>query len=786
MIQQQSPKLPSWLTEINKIPPFYKAIYDLCKSPNGFADTPRIYELLVSSGLGQDVLRCIWSIANKCVPGYLMEIELYIALALVSVAQAGKPFQSLDALRFYDTPLIPVLIHPACAYINKKIIDGSPVKSNITSTNFEVANQRPRSDEFGDFVGARGSPSNLNNLVMPSPSDNQTYAIPISANARFPLYCQVPNNTLLGSQLGSPGGNSLTSKGGSCNHVSSLLNSDEMKLDSSVKSRGVIKDYLTSDFKSFNAPISLNSKSDASASVSCDPYEHNLSIKGSFTNTVKSDVPTVKLKESSGILPPGSLFSSGVVTTEFCTSTLNKNVTQVWHSLLDAKSLTSDSKKVMPASSKILSPLEKISKSDFLTKTSDSSLVPDKSCVGKQSSLSSVDKYAAFRELESYTTISDNSSEFHLKGSFLNIEKNVGIPITESNSNNALLLANDDAFESDVKTSAGNNFTSNMESLSISSSFSSAPNAEASENSLVCLLDDFNFGEDKSYTKLVANQSKICEDFSLEVGLSESSNRLKNIPDPVFTSLNCNLVCDSNFDDDFGDFVTVSATSVKSGPEVNLDNARRTNSNVSNCNDIVDLTGLDFSVMSNVKAHNSYNHFPKSDGSAISLDPVFNRKCSLDLSSQWDLCLDEVIKLFKEANNLFSAAVSKEVFDEVYEDHRFHDYVKNLQEAYNVSKRIYLSSEICLSGTLWKNKHSSIIRFVEHFNQKISGSMKAIKMDSKTAICCRSTPLSLQCGICLCEVPSISVNFGPRSYHSACANLWVNRISVSLPCLIFP
>lgn len=53
----------------------------------GVIDTGLLYPILVSSGLPQQILAYIWSLTNQTTPGQLTQQELYVALALVAVAQ---------------------------------------------------------------------------------------------------------------------------------------------------------------------------------------------------------------------------------------------------------------------------------------------------------------------------------------------------------------------------------------------------------------------------------------------------------------------------------------------------------------------------------------------------------------------------------------------------------------------------------------------------------------------------------------------------------------------------
>lgn len=113
-------QLPGWLwPNSNILPQFYKQVWEAVRDDKSFSrnslqrellvDTNKIFPLLLTSQLPTDILGYIWSLANKKYAGQLTEQELYIVLALVALAQASYPFDSLQVLHFIRIPPIPVL-----------------------------------------------------------------------------------------------------------------------------------------------------------------------------------------------------------------------------------------------------------------------------------------------------------------------------------------------------------------------------------------------------------------------------------------------------------------------------------------------------------------------------------------------------------------------------------------------------------------------------------------------------------------------------------------------------
>ncbi|XP_014205627.1 synergin gamma-like isoform X2 [Copidosoma floridanum] len=110
-------KLPGWLwPNSNVLSPLYKGIWEAVQEkhpsrPNVevLVDTNKIFPLLLTSQLPTEVLGYIWSLANQKYAGQLTEQELYIVLALVALAQASYPFNSLEVLTYIRTPPTPNL-----------------------------------------------------------------------------------------------------------------------------------------------------------------------------------------------------------------------------------------------------------------------------------------------------------------------------------------------------------------------------------------------------------------------------------------------------------------------------------------------------------------------------------------------------------------------------------------------------------------------------------------------------------------------------------------------------
>ena len=56
-------------------------------SSEGCIETDLVYPVLLRSNLPNEVLGCIWELCNKTTPGRLIQEELFLILAMISIAQ---------------------------------------------------------------------------------------------------------------------------------------------------------------------------------------------------------------------------------------------------------------------------------------------------------------------------------------------------------------------------------------------------------------------------------------------------------------------------------------------------------------------------------------------------------------------------------------------------------------------------------------------------------------------------------------------------------------------------
>lgn len=128
---------------------YYEQIWEVVRSSDKFVDTPRISQLLLTSGLHPNVLCYIWNLANKTTPGQLTKQELYIVLALVGLAQSGCTFNSLAVLNMVPSAPVPRLHLPfQSTFAQSPTVAASPTVPTVPAGSV-VSQQSPLMQPLG-------------------------------------------------------------------------------------------------------------------------------------------------------------------------------------------------------------------------------------------------------------------------------------------------------------------------------------------------------------------------------------------------------------------------------------------------------------------------------------------------------------------------------------------------------------------------------------------------------------------------------------------------------------
>lgn len=116
--EPQKPLSPTHFSNLdpNKFPPLYTNVFKRCSKPGEkYLLTELLFPLLTSSQLPKNVLRDLWSLANREVPGKLNQTELYVLLGLIGLAQVGLVLLYVHVCKYMYTI-------SACLQPNKTVL----------------------------------------------------------------------------------------------------------------------------------------------------------------------------------------------------------------------------------------------------------------------------------------------------------------------------------------------------------------------------------------------------------------------------------------------------------------------------------------------------------------------------------------------------------------------------------------------------------------------------------------------------------------------------------------
>ncbi|KAF1761262.1 hypothetical protein GCK72_009516 [Caenorhabditis remanei] len=165
-----------------------------------------------------------------------------------------------------------------------------------------------------------------------------------------------------------------------------------------------------------------------------------------------------------------------------------------------------------------------------------------------------------------------------------------------------------------------------------------------------------------------------------------------------------------------------------------------------------DLAGLDFSDISDMKEDiKDVNETPQ-------------QTC-------WRETVHAVYIVVEEANQILKDA-QKEVLQEISETEKGSAYFKSLSKAFDTLERVCKSAGVLLSIQSTKEAEycRNLRRKWETFLERNSDDKEGDVVDDKKCMICFQPLLN-------------RIEFGGQNYDAACANLWVNGVSSTLPSL---
>lgn len=163
----QCPNLPD--AKACKVPPLYLEVLSKTQSQvnPSLCETAKLYPILLSSGLQTELLAAIWTFVNRSIPGQLTLEELFLALALVALAQQRKcPFAFNEVFSLSQPPVPRLSLLPQATFNenNNHLISIKEKSAKKIETD---------DDEFTDFTSCSISNASKTNETYPSRKDQE-------------------------------------------------------------------------------------------------------------------------------------------------------------------------------------------------------------------------------------------------------------------------------------------------------------------------------------------------------------------------------------------------------------------------------------------------------------------------------------------------------------------------------------------------------------------------------------------------------------------------------------
>ncbi|XP_077995895.1 uncharacterized protein LOC144449256 [Glandiceps talaboti] len=150
---------PPWCKNEATLPLIYRHVLEATLK-HGVIDTEKLHSILVLSGLDRQVLGHIWNLCNKTTPGLLTKEELFMALALIAIAQSGQ-LQKVKVETLFDinNAPTPVLTPPGGSTPSTpgSIQSSGTVTPATSVTSTPVEASSTADDDFAPFQEAQAT-----------------------------------------------------------------------------------------------------------------------------------------------------------------------------------------------------------------------------------------------------------------------------------------------------------------------------------------------------------------------------------------------------------------------------------------------------------------------------------------------------------------------------------------------------------------------------------------------------------------------------------------------------
>ncbi|CAL1288976.1 unnamed protein product [Larinioides sclopetarius] len=728
------PRFPPWCNK-EYVPELFKQVESLATN-NGATppDTKLIYSILVSSGLPQQMLGHIWELVNQSSPGQLTAEEMYAALALIALAQAGHIITTVDILHQLPACPIPQLqcfAAPSPPLLNETQAINTPPPQTATNES-----------QFSAFVDAKCPTDQSSHLVIrPSAISLKD----VNSSASIPnIFTDVKNeNTASSANVNSSGFVSSPDdefddfKSATPTAVNFSLNTPS---SDSLQGSEDFADFkqappLSSSMIFNKVPASTNSrKPPLEEQDLMSPEEDKYSVFRSLQQAEGSD----DWGDFSGA---STDFTSAASTKHSTTEeTSPNNKTAPPSGLFPNPSVlvtNSDTNLDLFKSKDLISTNYTKEDDDFGEFLTAEPPVPTVEAVTSQleSLNTNFADFANFKE-------SPSSTEFHQ------------VPSAGPASN---LQVNDDFGD----------FTSSLP-------VPCKPEL-GSEFLFRHLKDNISLAESQSVSSLELGPF----DGGGHSGESKSSlSRQGSIPS---LDLKSAYLEGGDGEDCFGEFQSPVPVSVASKSPSPAKDAKLHENN----NSTTYPPNLNFQNLRNVPLTDKY-----------SVIRAEEKKDEDQHISCWVRCLQSSVNILQKTKKLFNQMSCSSVCNEVLQSEEGENYIKDVIEVYKVVRRIAVASKSAGKQTQpmidLLNEADQIWQTICGF---IAGSYLMPKESSLEFSSAVSDDSNNACGLCLlniqmksklCNEETLNLSYGGRNYHSTCANLWVNCVDPLLPALPLP
>ncbi|XP_066995649.2 synergin gamma [Anabrus simplex] len=841
-IDKSQSQMPSWLSSGSpSLPALYRQVWAFARSDKGFVDTSKILPVLLTSGLPTDVLGYIWGLANRKVAGQLTEEELYIAMALVALAQSGCTFNSVSILSVLPQPPIPSLNLSTVSMTvvqEREVSDLQPDKNYQENTKLQMTTNTnvEAGDEFTDFQSAvfettaaaaaavtttgDASLTTSKENVSPVPSSMLTSDLKslsdVSVNQTFPSVVVMGNGGRgIGSRLANHSlGTPRQAKARHHKHHHHHHHRSHQLPHHNVSTP--VEDEF-SEFQQAKDPENGDSSDASEIFAKCvtKPVQSKTFVlKESAIRTEKrvDDSEQSSLKETNSTLPAKPVVldisqlekPNSSVTKSVAASKELMSIEEDKYSALRALSFTN----TVPSGGERDHNNSSDDFGDFLSAELPPAEDPfnevrakEQNITGSQIPVMQDDVWPSSK-INTLQGIEFNVDDW---GSFESAQTSAGTSCIPDDIPANNIVTNTISPETVASVSSGKcglDFSSDYLSwdlnLAVTQTTKDIENWKLSYSNIGRNVGDFDIWNSEAGETPVEKDSGLSflgkiYDRPIEQGIGKEDLLASGIEQ--VTGSNSLIVEDK--DDEFGDFIGPEAWS--SDGKYNKDVLFENQPGLGIKEPMFDtqsVSSLELPPLA-LSRHGSLPSldlkiFPQSGEKTNGHQPWDSSQGMEHQIHEWCRCVQGCLELLHSAFTTFSKISSDDVLHEVVNARKGRDYLTNLTEVYGICHRVQHSANHMMADskqletlftavdTTWSNLEQFYTKADITIDQEYVGHISSDNYER------------FVCGICLNNIGSdlmdqdnslCHLEYGGQVYHASCANLWVNCVDCSLPSL---